>query len=51
MARPDFSIIVASGYSEEVLRNRFKFGKHVAFLGKPYDLVGLQTAINALARG
>jgi CheY-like chemotaxis protein len=47
---PDFPIIVASGYSEETLRSRLKDG-NFAFLNKPYDLAGLQTAINALARG
>lgn len=51
MMRPDFPIIVASGYSEEVLRHRLEFGNRLAFLAKPYDLAGLQTAINALARG
>jgi CheY-like chemotaxis protein len=51
MLRPDFPIIVASGYSEEVLRNRIKVNDHVAFLSKPYDHAGLQIAINALARG
>jgi len=48
MMRPDFPIIVASGYSEEVLRHRLEFGNRLAFLAKPYDLAGLQTAINAL---
>jgi hypothetical protein len=51
MMRPDFPIIVASGYSEEVLRHRLAFGDRLAFLGKPYDLAGLQTAIKSLARG
>ena len=50
MRRPDFPIIVASGYSEEALRNRLKVDEHFAFLSKPYDLAGLQAAINALAR-
>jgi CheY-like chemotaxis protein len=47
--RPDFPIIVASGYSEEALRDRLKIDGHFAFLNKPYDLAGLQTAINTLA--
>jgi CheY-like chemotaxis protein len=51
MRRPDFPIIVASGYSEEDLRDRIKADGHFAFLSKPYDLAGLQTAIDALARG
>jgi CheY-like chemotaxis protein len=50
MLRPDFPIIVASGYSEDGLRSRLKDG-HFAFLNKPYDLAGLQTAIDALAQG
>ena len=49
--RPDFPIIVASGHSEETLRNRIKIDERFAFLGKPYDIVGLQTAINALGCG
>jgi CheY-like chemotaxis protein len=49
--RPDFPIIVASGYSEQALRDRLKVDDGCfAFLSKPYDLAGLQTAINALAR-
>jgi DNA-binding NarL/FixJ family response regulator len=50
MRRPDFPIIVASGYCEEALRERINVDEHFAFLSKPYDLAGLQTAINALAR-
>ena len=49
--RPDFPIIVASGYSEEVLRSRITIDRHFAFLGKPYDIAGLRTAIKALASG
>jgi len=51
MLRPNFPIIVASGYSEEVLRSRIKMDEHFVFLTKPYDLTALQTAINSLARG
>jgi DNA-binding response OmpR family regulator len=51
MLRPDFPIIVASGYTEEVLRSRIKIDRHFAFVGKPYDIKGLQIAINSLARG
>jgi CheY-like chemotaxis protein len=50
LLRPDFPIIVASGHSEAALRNRIKADAHVAFLSKPYDVAGLQTAIDALAR-
>jgi DNA-binding response OmpR family regulator len=49
--RSDFPIIVASGYSEELLRNRIKPDDNVAFLGKPYDLQDLLTTIKALDRG
>ena len=48
MRRPDFPIIVASGHSEDALRKRIKVDEHFAFLTKPYDRAGLQTAINAL---
>jgi CheY-like chemotaxis protein len=48
MRRPDFPIIVASGHSEGALRNRIKNDEHFAFLTKPYDRAGLQTAINVL---
>ena len=51
MLRPNFPIIVASGYSEEVLRSRIKVDEHFVSLSKPYDLTALQTAINSLARG
>jgi CheY-like chemotaxis protein len=50
MLRPDFPIIVASGHSEDTLRDRIKADEHTAFLSKPYDVAGLQTAIDALAR-
>lgn len=46
--RPDLPIIVASGYSEAVLRKRIKLDAHSAFLSKPYDLTDLQAAINSL---
>jgi len=46
---PDLPIIVASGYSEQVLRGRIDIGTSFAVLNKPYDLSGLQTAINSLA--
>ena len=49
--RPDFPIIVASGYGEEALRSRLKDDGQFAFLKKPYDLAALQTAISALGRG
>jgi DNA-binding response OmpR family regulator len=48
--RPDFPIIVASGYGEEALRSRLKEGRF-AFLNKPYDLAGLKAAIDVLAQG
>jgi CheY-like chemotaxis protein len=51
MLRPGFPIIIASGHSEEALRKRIKVDEHVTFLSKPYDLAGLQTAINMLTRG
>jgi CheY-like chemotaxis protein len=45
--RPELPIIVASGYSEEIARERIKRVAGVAFLNKPYDLAGLQSAIDA----
>ena len=47
--RPDLPIIVASGYAEDVLRGRIKRDDGFAFLNKPYDLAGLQRAIDAVA--
>jgi CheY-like chemotaxis protein len=44
--RPELPIIVASGYSEEIARERIKRVAGVAFLNKPYDLAGLQSAID-----
>jgi CheY-like chemotaxis protein len=46
--QPRLPIIVASGYSEDYLRRRIAVKNDIAFLGKPYDLVGLQAAIAAL---
>jgi CheY-like chemotaxis protein len=44
--RPELPIIVASGYSEEIARERIKRVAGVAFLNKPYNLAGLQSAID-----
>ncbi len=49
--RPDLPIIVASGYSEDILRARIKNDTGLAFLNKPYDLARLQSAIDAAIRG
>jgi CheY-like chemotaxis protein len=46
--RPELPIIIASGYTEDVLRSRVKTGDRLAFLTKPYDLASLQSAIDAL---
>ena len=51
MLRPDLPIIVASGYSEDVLRTRIKADTGLAFLNKPYDLARLQSAIHTAIRG
>jgi DNA-binding response OmpR family regulator len=49
--RPELPIIIASGYSEDVLRGRLKTdASRLAFLVKPYDLASLQNTINALVR-
>jgi len=45
--RPDLPVVVASGYSEDIVRDRIKRVSGVAFLNKPYDLAGLQSAIEA----
>jgi len=46
--RPELPIIVASGYTEDVLRSRVKTDDGLAFLTKPYDLASLERAIDAL---
>jgi DNA-binding response OmpR family regulator len=46
--RPELPIIIASGYTEDVLQSRVKTSNGLAFLTKPYDLVSLQSAIDAL---
>jgi CheY-like chemotaxis protein len=46
--QPRLPIIVASGYSEDFLRRRIPTKNDIAFLGKPYDLAALQSAIAAL---
>jgi len=49
--RPELPIIIASGYSEDVLRGRLKTDAgRLAFLIKPYDLRSLQNTIEALVR-
>jgi len=48
--RPGLPIIIASGYAEDILRGRIKCADRFTFLKKPYDLAGLQSAINAVAR-
>jgi CheY-like chemotaxis protein len=47
--RPDLPIIIASGYTEDVLRSRIRpQDRCFAFLNKPYDLASLQRAIDTL---
>jgi CheY-like chemotaxis protein len=46
--RPDLPIIIASGYTEDVLRSRIRPQDRFAFLNKPYDLASLQRAIDTL---
>lgn len=48
--RPGLPIIVASGYSEDILRQRITNETGLAFLTKPYDLATLQATIDALVR-
>ena len=48
--RPELPIIIASGYNEEVLRDRLKSDERLAFLNKPYDLASLQSAIKTIAK-
>src|ERR1700722_14915935 len=43
--RPELPIIIASGYTEDVLRDRVKASHGVTFLTNPYDLASLPRAI------
>jgi PAS domain S-box-containing protein len=45
---PSLPILIASGYSEDVLRERFKGDSRVAFLSKPYVAEDLRAALTAL---
>ena len=43
--------MVASGYPEASLRERFHDDRHLGFVGKPYDGAGLAAALGALGVG
>ena len=41
-------IVVASGYPQASLRERFPYDPCLGFVGKPYDGAGLAAALGAL---
>ena len=45
---PSMAIIVASGYGESALHQRFKSDNRMAFLGKPYGSEELRSALASL---
>ena len=46
---PELPIVVSSGHSEAVLRDRFKGQRAIGFLNKPYSLEQMRSALLALA--
>lgn len=46
--RPGLAIVIASGYGEHDLRERFRGDSRIAILGKPYDPDQLVAALAAL---
>jgi CheY-like chemotaxis protein len=45
---PLLPIVIASGYADQALRNRFKPDGRVAFLNKPYNADQLRSALASL---
>jgi DNA-binding response OmpR family regulator len=46
--RSDFPVIIATGYSDRALRDRFRSERHIVILNKPYDIAQIHAAIDAL---
>lgn len=45
---PDLPLLIASGEDQEILRSRLNGFSPIAFLGKPYDIGQLGTALKTL---
>jgi hypothetical protein len=45
------TIIVASGYSEAQMSERFSGDRHMSFLGKPYDVEQVSATLRGLGVG
>jgi DNA-binding response OmpR family regulator len=46
--RSDFPVIIATGYSDRVMRDRFRSEPRLVILNKPYDVSQIHAAIAAL---
>jgi CheY-like chemotaxis protein len=46
--KPDMPILIATGYSEKDLEDRFADDPHTGFLGKPYQVNELERALRTL---
>jgi DNA-binding response OmpR family regulator len=49
--RSDLPIIIATGYADRALQDRFRNERRLVVLNKPYDIAQLHAAIDALALG
>ena len=46
--RPSMPIVIATGYASDGLRDRFKGDNRLTFLGKPYEVEKLRSALAEL---
>ena len=49
--RSDLPVIIATGYADRALQDRFRNERRLVVLNKPYDIAQLHAAIDALALG
>jgi two-component system cell cycle sensor histidine kinase/response regulator CckA len=49
--RPDIKVLLASGYSEADISERFKGLGLAGFIQKPYDMQGLSDSLHRALRG
>lgn len=46
--RSNLPVIIATGYSDRTLKDRFRDEPHLVIISKPYDIAQIQAAIRAL---
>jgi DNA-binding response OmpR family regulator len=47
--RSDLPVIIATGYCDRALREKYRSESHLVILDKPYDVAQIHAAIDALA--